>query len=82
VGGDGRPLRSGTCQSVRMSFLALVPGVHTIGALMLTDTETQHALTLRYSITWLAFVKIFIDVFNLSFRISMDVVVHEVQPSN
>lgn len=43
------PLRSATCQSVRMSFLALVPGVHTIGALMLTDTETQHALTLRTS---------------------------------
>ena len=31
-----------------MTFLALVPGVHNIGALILTDTETQHALTLRY----------------------------------
>jgi hypothetical protein len=40
-------------------FLALVPGVHTIGALMLTDTETQQALTLRYGI---ADVKIFIGV--------------------
>jgi hypothetical protein len=46
--GDGRPLRPATCQSVRMTFLALVPGVHTIGALMLTDTETQHTLILRY----------------------------------
>jgi hypothetical protein len=50
-GGDDRPLQSATCQSVRMMFLALVPGVHTLAALTLTDTETQHALTLRYSIT-------------------------------
>ena len=28
-----------------------LPGVHTLGALTLTDTETQQALTLRYSIT-------------------------------
>ncbi|KAH9007973.1 TRAPP trafficking subunit Trs65-domain-containing protein [Lactarius hengduanensis] len=41
------PLRPATCQSVRMSFLALAPGVHTIEALTLTDVETQHALTLR-----------------------------------
>ena len=44
---DDRPLRPATCQSVRMSFLALAPGVHTIEALTLTDIETQHALTLR-----------------------------------
>ena len=31
-----------------MAFLALAPGVHTIKALMLTDTETRHALTLMY----------------------------------
>ncbi|KAH8996441.1 TRAPP trafficking subunit Trs65-domain-containing protein [Lactarius hatsudake] len=43
------PLRPATCQSVRMSFLALAPGVHTIEALTLTDVETQHALTLRTS---------------------------------
>jgi hypothetical protein len=43
-----RPLRPATCQSVRMSFLALAPGVHTIEALTLTDIETQHALTLRF----------------------------------
>lgn len=43
------PLRPATCQSVRMAFLALAPGVHTIEALTLTDVETQHALTLRTS---------------------------------
>jgi hypothetical protein len=46
---DDRPLRPATCQSVRMSFLALAPGVHTIEALTLTDIETQHALTLRFA---------------------------------
>ena len=45
---DDRPLRPATCQSVRMSFLALAPGVHTIEALTLTDVETQHALMLRF----------------------------------
>lgn len=54
-----------------MSFLALVPGVHTIGALMLTDTETQHALTLRYDIISfsLAIFKDFIDVFEPSLEL-------------
>jgi len=46
-----RPLRPATCQSVRMVFLALIPGVHTIGAIKLTDIETQYVLTLRYSNT-------------------------------
>ena len=45
---NDRPLRPATCQSVRMSFLALAPGVHTIEALTLTDVETQHTLTLRF----------------------------------
>ncbi|KAI9457523.1 TRAPP trafficking subunit Trs65-domain-containing protein [Russula earlei] len=44
------PLRPATCQSVRMSFLALVPGVHIIEHITLTDIETQHTLTLRTSI--------------------------------
>jgi len=44
------PLRPATCQSVKMAFLALSPGVHTIESLMLTDTDTQHALTLRTSL--------------------------------
>ncbi len=42
-----------------MTFLALVPGVHTIEALTLIDTETQHALTLRYGITWSCFYQLF-----------------------
>jgi hypothetical protein len=61
----GRPLRSATCQSVRMTFLALVPGIHTIGALILTDTETQHSLTLRYGITFSQTCQSFIDLIDL-----------------
>jgi len=34
-----------------MVFLALIPGVHTIEAITLTDIETQYVLTLRYSST-------------------------------
>lgn len=56
-----------------MAFLALSPGVHTIEALMLTDTDTQHALTLRYSATLILCISIFI----VGFRTSLDVVVHE-----
>jgi hypothetical protein len=41
------PLRPTTCQSVRMSFLALRPGVHSVEALVLTDIETGCAMTLR-----------------------------------
>lgn len=41
------PLRPSTCQSVRMNFLALTPGVHTIDTLTLTDTETGYAVNLR-----------------------------------
>jgi hypothetical protein len=48
----GRPLRPATCQSVKMALLALSPGVHTIEALTLIDTDTQHVLTLRYSTTF------------------------------
>ena len=66
-----------------MTFLALVPGIHTIGALMLTDTETQHALTLRYGITWSRICQFFsLMVFFVVLRTSMDVVVHEIQPLN
>src|ERR1700733_9307575 len=42
-----RPLRPATCQSVRMDFLALVPGVHTIDVLTLTDVESGFAMNLR-----------------------------------
>ncbi|KAI0035204.1 TRAPP trafficking subunit Trs65-domain-containing protein [Vararia minispora EC-137] len=41
------PLRPSTCQSVRMPFLALRAGVHTVDALVLTDVETGRAMTLR-----------------------------------
>jgi|GraSoiStandDraft_30_1057271.scaffolds.fasta_scaffold1588503_1 hypothetical protein len=58
----GRPLQPATCQSVKMAFLALSPGVHTIEALTLTDTDTQHALTLRYSIALFLYFHIFIKI--------------------
>jgi hypothetical protein len=41
------PLRPETCQSVRMDFLALTPGVHAIDALTLTDVETGFAVNLK-----------------------------------
>jgi hypothetical protein len=34
-----------------MVFLALMTGVHTIESITLTDIETKHVLTLRYSNT-------------------------------
>ena len=79
---NGRPLQPATCQSVKMGFLALSPGVHTIEALTLTDTDTQHALTLRYSIAlFFVFFHIYQD-FIVIFRTSLDVVVHEAPRSN
>jgi hypothetical protein len=47
-----RPLRPSTSQSLRMEFLALSPGVHTIEMLTLTDVETGHSITLRYVLTF------------------------------
>jgi len=44
---ESGPLRPSTCQSVRMDFLALTPGVHSVGALTLTDIETGYAVNLR-----------------------------------
>ncbi|KAL0957023.1 hypothetical protein HGRIS_003124 [Hohenbuehelia grisea] len=41
------PLRPLTCQSVRMEFLALAPGVHAIDILTLTDVETGASKNLR-----------------------------------
>ncbi|ETW87585.1 hypothetical protein HETIRDRAFT_448069 [Heterobasidion irregulare TC 32-1] len=41
------PLRPSTCQSVRMDFLALAPGVHPIETLTLTDVETGYSINLR-----------------------------------
>ncbi|KAF9531099.1 TRAPP trafficking subunit Trs65-domain-containing protein [Crepidotus variabilis] len=41
------PLRPSACQSVRMNFLAVSPGVHSIDALTLTDVETGFSMNLR-----------------------------------
>ncbi|KAG0700370.1 TRAPP trafficking subunit Trs65-domain-containing protein [Suillus ampliporus] len=41
------PLRPSTCQSVRMDFLAMTPGVHSVEALSLTDIETGFSMDLR-----------------------------------
>jgi len=41
------PLRPATCQSVRMDFLALAPGVHPVDTLTLTDIQTGYAVNLR-----------------------------------
>jgi len=41
------PLRPTACQSVRMEFLALAPGVHTIDTLVLTDIESGKSMNLR-----------------------------------
>jgi len=41
------PLRPSTCQSVRMDFLVLTPGVHSVDVLTLTDVGTGYAVNLR-----------------------------------
>ncbi|KAG5653181.1 hypothetical protein H0H81_001898 [Sphagnurus paluster] len=41
------PLRPSACQSVRMEFLAITPGVHPIDALTLTDVESGFSVNLR-----------------------------------
>ncbi|KAL7284913.1 hypothetical protein ACG7TL_000001 [Trametes sanguinea] len=41
------PLLPSTCQSVRMDFLALAPGVHSINTLTLTDVQTGFTMHLR-----------------------------------
>ncbi|KAI0762189.1 TRAPP trafficking subunit Trs65-domain-containing protein [Trametes elegans] len=41
------PLLPSTCQSVRMDFLALTPGVHSIDTLTLTDIQTGFTMNLR-----------------------------------
>ena len=42
-----RPLLPATCQSVRMDFLALAPGVHSIDTLTLTDIQSNFTMDLR-----------------------------------
>ncbi|KZT04225.1 uncharacterized protein LAESUDRAFT_728468 [Laetiporus sulphureus 93-53] len=41
------PLLPSTCQSVRMDFLALTPGVHPIDELVLTDVQSGYTMHLR-----------------------------------
>jgi len=41
------PLRPSTCQSVRMDFMALAPGVHPVDILTLTDIESGYSVNLR-----------------------------------
>ncbi|KAL5495454.1 hypothetical protein ACEPAI_917 [Sanghuangporus weigelae] len=41
------PLGPSTCQSVTMRFLAMLPGVHTIDGLILTDLDTWESISLR-----------------------------------
>jgi hypothetical protein len=41
------PLRPSTCQSVRMDFLAMTPGVHSVDILSFTDIETGFSMDLR-----------------------------------
>lgn len=42
-----RPLLPSACQSVRMRFLAISPGVHSIDVLTLTDIESGFSMNLR-----------------------------------
>ncbi|KAJ7180377.1 TRAPP trafficking subunit Trs65-domain-containing protein [Mycena crocata] len=41
------PLLPAACQSVRMEFLAVTPGVHSINTLTLTDVESGYSMNLR-----------------------------------
>lgn len=67
-----RPLRPSTCQSVRMDFLALSPGVHPVDSLMLTDIETGYAVNLRWEkLAEMVFYSLMVS------RSVMDIVVHE-----
>ncbi|KAF9452126.1 hypothetical protein P691DRAFT_722685 [Macrolepiota fuliginosa MF-IS2] len=43
------PLLPSACQSVRMEFLAVSPGVHSIEALTLMDIESGYSINLRYA---------------------------------
>ena len=51
------PLSPSACQSVRMDFLAVLPGVHSIDTLTLTDTESGFSMNLRYvCVSFLSFL--------------------------
>lgn len=73
--GFDSPLRPSTCQSVRMDFLALTPGVHSIETLTLTDVETGYAVNLRCAV--LSFRNLAHADVGLHIRSVVDIVVHE-----
>jgi hypothetical protein len=50
------PLRPSACQSVRMDFLAVLPGVHSIDTLTLTDTESGFSINLRYVFFFIIYI--------------------------
>lgn len=79
-----RPLLPLACQSVRMKFLAVSPGVHTIAALTLTDIESGYSINLRWvvsqdlinSFMTLKCCQPFFSLCSGESRSVMDVVVH------
>jgi hypothetical protein len=70
-----RPLKPLTCQSVRMEFLAVAPGVHSIDTLTLTDVQSGFTMNLRCAV----YANILV-LFSWYHRSVMDIVVHE--PNN
>ncbi|KAK0236173.1 TRAPP trafficking subunit Trs65-domain-containing protein [Armillaria nabsnona] len=66
------PLLPTACQSVRMKFLALAPGVHPIEVLTLTDVESGFSTNLR-RVSFLSDV----NLTNFPCRSAIDIVVHE-----
>jgi hypothetical protein len=70
------PLRPGTCQSVRMRFLAIQPGSHSVDTLTLTDVVTGFATNLRYVPNTYALCSF--PIFDLNWSSdTMNVVVHK-----
>ena len=67
------PLLPTACQSVRMRFMALMPGVQSIDTLILTDIESQYSTSLRYVAAVCRFAKRLMIIC----RSVMDIVVHE-----
>ena len=68
------PLRPTACQSVRMDFLAVLPGVHSIDTLTLTDTESGFSMNLRYLFVF--FFHLYSPLI-LKIRSVIDIVVHD-----
>lgn len=54
-----RPLLPNACQSVRMKFLAILPGLHSIDVLTLTDVQSGFVVNMRYIQASILFVRLF-----------------------